>query len=81
MYRRINVTLPSQTLELLDQFAHRGDRSRVIDKAVQFYIAQQEKEQLQQQLKEGATCRAERDLNLADDWLMIEEEAWLQSRE
>ncbi|GCA94274.1 conserved hypothetical protein [Microcystis aeruginosa 11-30S32] len=31
---------------------------------------------LKQQLKEGAIVRAERDLNLAQDWVSLEEELW-----
>ncbi|CCI30387.1 conserved hypothetical protein [Microcystis sp. T1-4] len=31
---------------------------------------------LKQQLKEGAIVRAERDLNLAQDWFSLEEYLW-----
>ncbi|WP_315788808.1 hypothetical protein [Fischerella sp. JS2] len=78
MYRRINVTLPDKTLELLDQFAPKGDRSRFIDEAIQNYIAQIHRDRLRQQLKEGAIRRAARDRNLAEDWFALEEEAWQQ---
>lgn len=54
MYRRINVTLPDNTLKLLDQFAPKGDRSSFIDEAIQNYISQLQKEKLRQQVKEGA---------------------------
>ncbi|BAU05456.1 hypothetical protein NIES592_17545 [Fischerella major NIES-592] len=79
MYRRINVTLPDKTLELLDQFAPKGDRSRFTDEAIQNYIAQIHRDRLQQQLKEGAIRRAERDRNLAEDWFALEEQAWQQN--
>jgi CopG family transcriptional regulator/antitoxin EndoAI len=76
MYRRINVTLPGETLTLLDQFAPKGDRSRFIQEAIQHYIAQIQQEKLRQQLKEGAIRRRERDCHLAEDWFALEEEAW-----
>lgn len=40
MYHRINVTLPSETLKQLDEYAPKGDRSRFIDEAIQHYINQ-----------------------------------------
>lgn len=66
MYRRINVTLPNETIQLIDRIAPKGDRSRFINAAVKYYIAQTHKNRLKQQLKEGAIRRAERDLNLAE---------------
>lgn len=76
MYHRINVTLPSETLKQLDEYAPKGDRSRFIYEAIQHYINQIQKEKLRQQLQEGSIRRAERDRNLAEDWFVIEEEVW-----
>ena len=39
-----------------------------------YHITQIQKENLRQQLKEGAIRRAERDRQLADQWLTIEAE-------
>ena len=78
-YHRINITLPAETLQELDKFVPKGDRSRFINAAIQAYITQIQKEKLRQQLKEGAIRRAERDRQLADDWLAIEEEVWRQN--
>jgi CopG family transcriptional regulator / antitoxin EndoAI len=52
------------------------ERSRFIHEAIQHYINQIQKEKLRQQLQEGSIRRAERDRNLAEDWFVIEEEAW-----
>jgi CopG family transcriptional regulator/antitoxin EndoAI len=76
MYRRINVTLPDETLRLLEQFAPKGDRSSFIDEAIHYFIGQKQKQQLRQLLKEGAVRHAERDRNLCEDWVGLEEEAW-----
>ncbi|MBW4449573.1 MAG: ribbon-helix-helix domain-containing protein [Spirirestis rafaelensis WJT71-NPBG6] len=76
MYQRINVTLPSETLKQLDEYAPKGDRSRFIHEAIQHYINQIQKQKLRQQLQEGSIRRAERDRNLAEDWFVIEEEVW-----
>ena len=37
---------------------------------------EQQRNYLDQPLKEGAIVRAERDLNLAQDWFSPEEELW-----
>ena len=66
MYRRINITLPNETIQLIDRIATKGDRSRFINEAVRYYIAQAQKDRLKQQLKEVAIRRAERDLNLTE---------------
>ena len=79
MYHRINVTLPSETLKQLDEYAPKGDRSRFIHEAIQHYINQIQKQKLREQLQQGSILRAERDRNLAEDWFVIEEEAWQQS--
>ncbi|NEU73518.1 hypothetical protein PI95_013320 [Hassallia byssoidea VB512170] len=84
MYHRINVTLPSETLKQLDEYAPKGERSRFIDEAIQHYINQIQKQKLREQLQEGSIRRAERDTlteslrerNLALYWFVIEEEVW-----
>jgi CopG family transcriptional regulator/antitoxin EndoAI len=78
-YHRINITLPTETLQKLDRFVSKGERSHFIDTAIQAYLSQIQKEKLQQQLKEGAIRRADRDRQLADDWFALEEETWLQN--
>ncbi|MEH1874258.1 ribbon-helix-helix domain-containing protein [Nostoc sp.] len=68
----INITLPDETIELIDQVIEKGDfseetlrdRSQFINEAVQYYIAQKALINLREQLKEGAIQRAKRDLEL-----------------
>jgi len=73
--KRINITLPERTIELLDRVAPKGDRSRLIDRAVRRYIESLGRRRLNRQLAEGARRRAERDLALATNWFALEEEA------
>ncbi|MBD2771797.1 hypothetical protein [Iningainema tapete] len=75
MHRRLNITLPDETIQLIDRVTQKGDRSRFINEAVQYYIAQKALADLREQLKEGAIRRAERDLALAEEWFDLEEEA------
>jgi len=76
MRRRINITLPEETLDLIDRVAKPGDRSNLIDLAVRHYVDSVGQARLRRRLKEGAQRRAERDLALASDWFSLEEEAW-----
>lgn len=76
MHRRINVTLPEATVELIDRVAAKGDRSRLIADAVIHYVESVGRTELRRRLKEGATRRAARDRRLVADWFTLDEEAW-----
>jgi CopG family transcriptional regulator/antitoxin EndoAI len=76
MHRRINISLPDETVRLIDRVAAKGDRSHFIAEAVRHYIAQTGRARLKKRLKDGAVRRAERDRALARDWFLLEEEAW-----
>jgi CopG family transcriptional regulator / antitoxin EndoAI len=78
--QRINVSLPEETLRLLDRVAGKGDRSRLIDQAVRYYIDQKGRSELKKRLKEGAIRRAARDLQLTEEWFPLEEESWNAGR-
>lgn len=80
MHRRINVTLPEETIQLIDRVTKEGNRSRFINEAVKHYVAEIHRASLRKQLKEGAIRRAKRDLLLAEEWFDLEEEAWQKSR-
>ena len=75
-FNRINVTLPKETLYLLDKVSEKGDRSRLVNNAVRFYINEISKINIKKNLREGAIKRKERDLSLAEDWFHVESEKW-----
>ncbi len=79
MNKRLNITLPEQTVRLMDRIAGRGQRSRLIDQAVHRYVEQEGRSNLRKRLQEGARARAERDLQLTAEWFAIDE-ALPQSR-
>jgi CopG family transcriptional regulator / antitoxin EndoAI len=76
MYRRINITLPEETVRLIDRISKKGNRSRLIDKAVKRYVTGARRASLRKRLKEGALHRAERDLRLTEESFFLGEEAW-----
>ncbi len=76
MQRRLNITLPGETVELMDRFAQRGNRSRLIDQAVRSYIQAVGREELRRRLRAGYRRGAKRDRELAAAWFLVDEEAW-----
>lgn len=76
MHRRINITLPEETVLLIDRVTKRGDRSGLIDIAVRQYVETMGRAKLRRRLKEGATRRGQRDLQLAAEWFATDEAAW-----
>jgi CopG family transcriptional regulator / antitoxin EndoAI len=80
MHRRINITLPEKTVQLIDRLAQKGDRSRLITEPIVRYIEEVGRRNLRKQIKEGVIKRAERDLEIAKEYFPLEEEAWQQSQ-
>ncbi len=72
--KRINVTLPEETIDLMDRILAKGDRSEFIREAVEEYVKRQGKANLRRRLKEGAENDAELDLQVAEEWFNLEEE-------
>lgn len=74
--KRVNITLPEQTIKKINQVNKKGNRSRFINQAVEFYIDTFSRKNLKNQLEEGAKKRAERDRKIAAEWFYIDEETW-----
>jgi CopG family transcriptional regulator / antitoxin EndoAI len=74
MQQHINIHLPDDTLVEIDRLAPQGDRIRFIGEAIRFYISETNKKSMRDLLKEGAIVRAERDLVLAQEWFLLDEE-------
>ncbi|MBI2119664.1 MAG: hypothetical protein HYT97_08565 [Elusimicrobia bacterium] len=74
-HKRVNVTLPPQTLKLIDKVTEKGDRSRLIDEAVRFYVKEIGYSNLRKRIREGALMRSSRDLELAEEWFALDNEA------
>jgi len=76
MYERVNITLPRETLGLLDRVINKGNRSRFINDAIRARIASIGRAGLRKKLTEGYAARAGRDLQLVEEWFHVDEEAW-----
>jgi CopG family transcriptional regulator / antitoxin EndoAI len=80
MHRRINVTLPEETVRLMDRVSERGDRSKLINEAVRRYIKEIGRANLRRRLQEGYLHTAESDLRLSEEWFLLDEEAWQKEK-
>ena len=76
IHKRINVTLPEDTIRLINRVAERGNRSRLLNEAIHHYVKEAGKANLWKLLKEGAIKHAGRDATLAHEWLALEHEVW-----
>ena len=76
MSKRINVLLPDETVRVLDRIAPKGNRSRLISDAVMHYVSSRGKSNLAERLRTGYQAHAQRDLEIAQEWFPLEEEAW-----
>lgn len=79
MTKRINIVLPVETIQVLDRVAPKGNRSRLISEAVIHYVTTRAKRNLAERLKQGSMANAQRDLEMAQEWFSLDEEAWQRS--
>ena len=76
MSKRINIILPDSTVAILDRVARKGNRSRFIDLAVLRLVKTEGTANLKERLKAGALASAKLNLELAEEWFPVEQEAW-----
>jgi len=74
--KRVNITLPVETLSEIDQVTTRGNRSRFIAQAVSFYVKEVSRKNMAAALKEGAIHQSKRDLDISAQWFNLDEETW-----
>jgi CopG family transcriptional regulator / antitoxin EndoAI len=76
MSKRLNIILPDATVKILDRVTAKGDRSRFISQAVLHYVQTRGAANLRERLKQGALANAKLDLEIAEEWFPLEQEAW-----
>lgn len=81
MSKRINIILPDVTVELLERVSTKGNRSRLISQAVIELVKSKGRQKLKEQLKAGYIQNAHRDLEIAQEWFPLEEEAWQKNQQ
>ena len=76
MSKRLNIILPDATAKILDRLAPKGDRSRFISQAVLHYVKTRTEANLRERLKQGALANAELNLEIAEEWFLVEQDEW-----
>lgn len=84
MIQQLQINLPEATLKQIDQAISITDsldeqqqkRNELIDKAIKFFLAEQENQSLRDRIQEGAIKHYQRDLNTVNEWFYLEEEVW-----
>ena len=76
MSKRLNIMLPDATLRVLDRVAPKGARSHFISEAVLHFVQTRSATNLRERLKQGALANTKLDLEIAEEWFPVEQEAW-----
>ena len=76
MPKRINIILRETTIRTLNRLAKRGERSRLIDEAVQHYAATRSVEALRDRLKDASVHDRGLDREVTQEWFEADSEAW-----
>lgn len=74
-HERVNISLPKETLQLIDRVTHNTNRSGFLDRAARFYIAETGRANLKTRLRAGALARTARDVEVAEAWFPVESNA------
>jgi metal-responsive CopG/Arc/MetJ family transcriptional regulator len=73
---RLNVTLPKDLLESLNQIAGPRSRSRIISESLREYIREKKKVELEKQMEEGYRASAKESMALAAEFEAVDLEGW-----
>jgi metal-responsive CopG/Arc/MetJ family transcriptional regulator len=73
---RLNIILPKDQVESLNQIAGPRNRSRLISESIREYIVQRKKGELEKQLEEGYRAAAKENIALAEEFEAVDLEGW-----
>jgi len=73
---RLNITLPKELAQSLDEFAGSRKRSRFIAEAIKRRIEQKQKEELEKKLEEGYRAAGDENLVLTKEFEPADLEGW-----
>lgn len=77
-YKRINITLPAATVAQLNRAAAVGDRSGLIADAIQAYLKDKGRAELRKRMIAGYINNRGRDLEIANEWSLLDDAAWFE---
>jgi hypothetical protein len=76
--KRVDFTLPIDTINLLNKTVPKGKKSELVNKALQVYIRHLKQKDLRKSMREEALADAGLDLHITGEWSAVDQEAWQQ---
>ena len=73
---RLNIILPRDQVESLNQIAGPRNRSRIISESIREYIRQRKKAELEKQLEEGYRASVKENIVFAEEFEAVDLEGW-----
>jgi CopG family transcriptional regulator / antitoxin EndoAI len=73
---RINVTLPRELMESVNDIAGSRSRSRLISESLREYVRKIKKDELEKQLEEGYQAAAKESIALSEEFEAVDLEGW-----
>ena len=73
---RINVTLPRELMESVNDIAGSRSRSRLIAESLREYIRKIKKDELEKKLEKGYQAAAKESIALAEEFKAVDLEGW-----
>ncbi|MBN1613349.1 MAG: hypothetical protein JW950_02665 [Deltaproteobacteria bacterium] len=73
---RLNIILPRDLLEDLNQIAGPRNRSRIISESIREYILQRKKTELEKRLEEGYCASAKESVAIAEEFEAADLDGW-----
>lgn len=74
---KVTITLPKDLMDELRAIAPNHEYSQFIAEAIEFFIKERRRQELQERLIYGYQANAEADFDLAAKWSAVEDESWL----
>ncbi|OGL55362.1 MAG: hypothetical protein A3C43_08375 [Candidatus Schekmanbacteria bacterium RIFCSPHIGHO2_02_FULL_38_11] len=75
-FKRIGISIPDSTLNKLRQLVPERKRSEYIAKALEEKLNEEKRKKLQEKMINGYKANVKEDVNMAEEWFHIEEEAY-----
>ena len=73
---RINVTLPRELMESVNDIAGSRSRSRLISESLREYVRKIKKDELEKQLEAGYQAAAKESIALSEEFEAVDLEGW-----
>ena len=73
---RLNIILPKDLIESLNQIAGPRNRSRMISESIREYIRQRKNAELEKQLEEGYRASAKENVAFTKEFEAVDLEGW-----